>query len=919
MRVYGSSQTFCIDVVVLLVSSCLILRFFCIGCTIGGLVMKFSEPLLSLDGIVLLNNVSLGSLPFGSLLYTLDMCIVSSFVLDTVYVVLIFCGISKRSKGWLIASSAAIFLGIIFNIFIVAFYSWILDKIHTLIFTSLKARYDENQEKFETTLKCRRYMVWNGSSAITCSDYIKSTVYTYGSTFIAMLVSNIVLSIVILVGIECLFRYKNVREKLKHKSNMWTVTVKLELVNSENGMWNQSCLFLKNSWARNPTVSKLGYLSAGYIVVDFGFLLVLLLVRYDLNDLTSAEKLYAKTIDYFNEGYLQDGLLITMICLFVWSFIAKTFYFVGIYSNRKYYFAAFFCSELLCLIIHFVVVGFSGKLFVNEWTAFLAIFLSVSIVYIIFKIIYIYKADSVYRYTVQSTRFSDYPLLPGRYGFVRYVKHLIKEHNLTASLIVVSVMMCIVDCIQISGLLIIRYGYSPRHFVNQILNGIKLGTLKMSVNRDSVAFISLVSCILSFLLQCAKWISVGTKKPRIALFITWTEVPLLILQACGVSMDIILIKLLYCCDDNDGCFFSYGSKYRFCYGDVYDHMKIFAWFALVTGILNIFLQVSSVYFGFRYFKQSEDGHLGIFKGLTELFLDPWKKIRKDRTLEFIHVLQRIFYGLQLFSLVLNVAFWIGIVLMIFVPGYIYGNGLLKKLSDQPLSLSFNNAESTIIGILGSLMAFIYINVFNQIFGMRFLYQRKATFFRMFILIEVGFCMIDVIYLIFSSDVLHAAYCFCNYGSYCKNSFNSTEIERNEIISLVISKSLSKQLPLRIGPKDDSPKNKDGVRQQSTIQEVPQTSCSQILDDVIRNAEETLGMLQLSESLASNSKQLTNESEEESLENRNNAHIETLQTDDDNDDDIDDENDESDDKEEEDLFKTAYEMGFLSKEEYSEVE
>lgn len=84
----------------------------------------------------------------------------------------------------------------------------------------------------------------------------------------------------------------------------------------------------------------------------------------------------------------------------------------------------------------------------------------------------------------------------------------------------------------------------------------------------------------------------------------------------------------------------------------------------------------------------------------------------------------------LFFKVLNVAFWIGIVLMIFVPGYIYGNGLLKKLSDQPLSLSFNNAESTIIGILGSLMAFIYINVFNQIFGMRFLYQRKATFFRM---------------------------------------------------------------------------------------------------------------------------------------------------------------------------------------------
>lgn len=44
-----------------------------------------------------------------------------------------------------------------------------------------------------------------------------------------------------------------------------------------------------------------------------------------------------------------------------------------------------------------------------------------------------------------------------------------------------------------------------------------------------------------------------------------------------------------------------------------------------------------MYFGFRNFKQSEDGHLGIFKGLTELFLDAWKKIRKDRFV-FISIL-----------------------------------------------------------------------------------------------------------------------------------------------------------------------------------------------------------------------------------------------------------------------------------------
>lgn len=63
---------------------------------------------------------------------------------------------------------------------------------------------------------------------------------------------------------------------------------------------------------------------------------------------------------------------------------------------------------------------------------------------------------------------------------------------------------------------------------------------------------------------------------------------------------------------------------------------------------------------------------------------------------------------------------------------------------------------------------------------------------------------------------------------------------------------SKQLPLRIGLKDDSPNDKDGVRQQSTIQEVRPTSSLQSLDGVIGNAGETLGIVQLSESVASNS-------------------------------------------------------------------
>lgn len=137
---------------------------------------------------------------------------------------------------------------------------------------------------------------------------------------------------------------------------------------------------------------------------------------------------------------------------------------------------------------------------------------------------------------------------------------------------------------------------------------------------------------------------------------------------------------------------------------------------------------------------------------------------------------------------------------------------------------------------------------------------------------------------------------------------------------MISNTLLKRLPLRIVPKDDPPNDKEEVRQQSTIQEVRPTSCSQSLDDVVGNARETLGIVQLSESLASISKQQINQSEEQSLKKINNAHIKTMQTDENDDDEEEEEKKKKEEvEEEEDLFKTAYEMGFLSKDEFSVVE
>lgn len=71
-------------------------------------------------------------------------------------------------------------------------------------------------------------------------------------------------------------------------------------------------------------------------ILDGGIILSIVFIRYNHYDITLTTDLYAISREYnINMGYMKDALLIAVICILVWSLIAKSMCFVGIYANRK--------------------------------------------------------------------------------------------------------------------------------------------------------------------------------------------------------------------------------------------------------------------------------------------------------------------------------------------------------------------------------------------------------------------------------------------------------------------------------------------------------------------------------------------------------------------------------------------------------
>eukprot|EP00105_Crassostrea_gigas_P015716 XP_011432797.1 PREDICTED: uncharacterized protein LOC105332055 [Crassostrea gigas] len=142
----------------------------------------------------------------------------------------------------------------------------------------------------------------------------------------------------------------------------------------------------------------------------------------------------------------------------------------------------------------------------------------------------------------------------------------------------------------------------------------------MSTNRDNGFIICIASLSFSFLLQLGKFVSITWKSHKSTLLILWLELLVIILQLICLSLVAVSLKLVYCCLDMSNCVFSFDNQ-LLCDNEqnLWGRFTLQSWLMFGFSILCTVLQISSIISGYRYFKQSDDGHLGIFKGISELF------------------------------------------------------------------------------------------------------------------------------------------------------------------------------------------------------------------------------------------------------------------------------------------------------------
>lgn len=67
--------------------------------------------------------------------------------------------------------------------------------------------------------------------------------------------------------------------------------------------------------------------------------IAILLLRYNNYDITLTGEFYqASGGNNMNMGYTKDALLITAICVLLWSVLARAMYFGGMYLNKRWMF-----------------------------------------------------------------------------------------------------------------------------------------------------------------------------------------------------------------------------------------------------------------------------------------------------------------------------------------------------------------------------------------------------------------------------------------------------------------------------------------------------------------------------------------------------------------------------------------------------
>lgn len=118
-------------------------------------------------------------------------------------------------------------------------------------------------------------------------------------------------------------------------------------------------------------------------------------------------------------------------------------------------------------------------------------------------------------------------------------------------------------------------------------------------------------------------------------------------------------------------------------------------------------------------------------------------------------LQRFYFALLNISLVLNFAFWIGLILMGLIPGYIHTpTGFLNIISRIAISFGSIDMESAVLGVMYSLIAVVPLFEASHVVGLVGLFKQNKVILWIFIISVFAFCISDLVYLLFASEIAH---------------------------------------------------------------------------------------------------------------------------------------------------------------------
>ncbi|XP_048730207.2 uncharacterized protein LOC125647538 isoform X2 [Ostrea edulis] len=773
------------NISIVIVSCVLIIRVFSLGYVVGGFILKFHEPLLHLGSIRMLNNLRMGTLPLGSLLNALTISLIPSMFFNTINTIFSFGGICKRSNGCLRASSIMNIIIILYNTIFTGLWTWLIAELNHSIQNSFYEMYHHwttvSHDKLMwnskfVPMRCCGFngtiidiLYTNGCTfSVGCFDYLAGTINTYGSCYIAVLIANIVAGITMIVGTEYLHRLQTIDSKTKHIPRLDRGNIH----KFRNGILCQICFILRTNWSRNRLSSLFGCISAFSVIFDGGIIVTILASRFSLYDITSTDILYHISGPYsINMGYTKDALLIAFLCLLIWSLVAKILYFCGIYFTKKNLFAAYVCSDIFVLVVEIIILVFASLIIKAVYdckkdpsecnahscpttpavpqvcisTTFVWISTGILIFHIFLKVWCIIISDRVYKSSF-SMKLSPQPKFEtsekDTFGFFYTVFLSMKRHPLVAVLIGVSLIICVVNCVYFAGLLIVRYGYSSDTDLSDVLHAITIGYLNMSTIRDNAIIVSLVSISVSFFLQCGKTVSVGMHKPKVTLLILWSELPIVILQLSAISMTSMEIKLVYCCSNDTDCHFHYqdntsedfsfhgGSKAFFCSNteNVRDYAVLQFWLMFGFGMLSLTSQVLSIGLGYKYFKRSDDGHLGIFKGVSELFKNIWYKVTDNRYINEKNMpnYSRMF---GVFCILMGVGSFIEIVFAISLYTYYFTEGDSNHFLDSLNRFTYYryNMESLYRGVSITVLVIIPLTTALRVAVFIWFSFRRTTF------------------------------------------------------------------------------------------------------------------------------------------------------------------------------------------------